>query len=800
MKKEKLLNKTFTNVKSKLEYIQKNCNEPELFEDLKQLFKHKNFNNVRITHGNTEMGKDLVFSMIDPATEEEKWYAAIVKNKKASQNDFMLGNEIGNQIRLSFDVPFKDTLGNEHNIFQVFIIINGSISENAKVVIDKHFDKEKNYIKIWDYQNLESEFSKHMEEQFLDNLSNPLTEFVNKQIQILSDMSKANSVLNLDINDINDIFINTQISISKEIKKINEYIAFNNDDVKFEQEDIDIRTIVESNNNFIIHGLPTSGKTLFLKNLGIKTLTKVNGKPNAVFYIDLINYNGDEFLLQDNIEKQFTQLTNGEKFEEKDYEKKLILIDSIDFIQNEKIRNRILKSIDEFSNSKKNYKILIATRSLETIKNSGLLKDFKDTEILPFTFSQAHSLVKKIIPDDVNKTNNFIKALKDNLLDSTLQRTPLSLTLMAILYRDDKIDLKELPANVFELYNKFTDIYLDKWDDSKGITQLYQYEQTKNIISFIAYYFHKNRLNSINETELINYLKELRNVYNYDELNDIPNFVEYLKTKKGVFYFDDIHESFMFFNHYFQEFFTSLSVDIDDESILIDKFYDEWWQNSLIFYCGKNPRRFNFHDKIIKEVTPIDVFQKLNYLYNHSKCLQASHSISINNRELIVHKLMGIYNSLMTDLIENTNIDEDFFLKDVPYVNIINQSKVIFDQIFSSKHVSTIEIISFFENILKNDLEKLNSITIYNIAYYLTFKTNNSIYFENISDFLIEKDILWSRIIFVDISFLKLKRNINDKQFLRIKRKMNKNKYIIQHYLKNTISERNDEKEINEKD
>lgn len=788
--KEKLINKKFKTVKSKLEYIQKNCNEPELFEDLKQLFKHKGFDNVRITHGNKEMGKDLVFSMIDPATEEIKWYAAIVKNKKASQNDFMQGNEIGNQIRLCFDVPYKDNLGVNHNIFQIFIIINGSISDNAKTVIENSFPKEKNYIKNWDYQDLEGQFSKYMSEQFLDNLSAPLTEFVNNQIQILSDMSKANSVLNLDINDINDIFISTQTSISKEIKKINDYIAFSSDDIKFEQEDFDVKAIFESNNNFIIHGLPTSGKTLFLKNLGIKTLTKVNGKPNAVFYIDLINCEDSNFKLTDYIANQFSELTKGEVFNDEDYNRILILIDSIDFIQNDQIKTSVLKSIEEFSSEFKNYKILLATRSLESIRNLGYLKEFKDTEILPFTFSQAHSLVKKIIPNDANKTNNFIKALKDNLLDSTLQRTPLSLTLMAILYRDDKIDLKELPANVFELYNKFTDIYLDKWDDSKGITQLYQYEQTKNIISFIASYLHKNRINYIHEEELINYLTELRNEYNYDELNNIPNFVEYLKTKKGVFYFDDINETFIFFNHYFQEYFTSLSIDVDDEELLINKFYDEWWQNTLVFYCGKNPRRFNFHEKLINNVAPNDVFQKLNFLYNHSKCLQASHSISINNRNSIVKKLLGVYNSFLDDITENENIDKEFFLKDVPYVNIINQSRVIFDQIFSSKHVSTTEIMSLFESIIENDLNHLNSVTIYNIAYYLTFKSNNSIYFEKISDYLINKDILWSRILYVDIEFLNLKKNIDEKQYLRIKRKMNKNKYIIQHYLKNTISER----------
>ena len=155
MKKENLINKSFSTVKDKLEYIQKNCNEPVLFEDLKQLFKAKGFNNVRIEHGNTEFGKDLVFSVYDTLLSEEKWYSVIVKNKKAGQNDFLPGSEIGNQINLSFQIPFTDNMGVKHPISYIFIVINGSISNNATTVIDNNFDKHKNYIKLWDYQDIE---------------------------------------------------------------------------------------------------------------------------------------------------------------------------------------------------------------------------------------------------------------------------------------------------------------------------------------------------------------------------------------------------------------------------------------------------------------------------------------------------------------------------------------------------------------------------------------------------------------------------------------------------------------------
>src|ERR1035437_6783271 len=125
-KKEKTKNKRFLSVKEKLEFIRKYCKEPELFEDLKQLFRKKGFKNVVIEHGNKEFGKDLVFSIIDPIFGEDKWFAAIVKNKNAKQNDFVTGGEIIQQVELASKTPYTDAKGNKHIVSGVFIIINGS--------------------------------------------------------------------------------------------------------------------------------------------------------------------------------------------------------------------------------------------------------------------------------------------------------------------------------------------------------------------------------------------------------------------------------------------------------------------------------------------------------------------------------------------------------------------------------------------------------------------------------------------------------------------------------------------------
>lgn len=791
-KKGTTANKVFKTVKDKLEYIQKECYETELFEDLAVLFKQKGFTNVRITHGNNEFGKDLVFSIYDKEFEEETWYGVIVKNKSATQNDFVIGNEISNQIVVALKQPYINAKAESKVISRLFIVINGKVTSNATTLISTFVSSHiMPNIKIWDYQQLKEQIENYSKEYFLDNSSPSINLYASEQIKRLSDISVSNKIFDLNFDDIEQIFVNVQTTYSKELRKINNYVSYDKDDNPYKEEDIEgSNEILNSNKNFIIHGIPTSGKTLFLKRIGLKALNNFSLKPNAVFYFDIQNHGDEEFNLKLLITEQFKSLTKGDAFDVNNFEKTIILIDSIDFINDKEKRISILGKIEEYSSDPKNLntQIIIATRNFDFLQSQKLLGDFEDSELLPFNFKQALSLVKKIIPNNTSKTNNFLTALKSSMLNTTLQRTPLSLTLLAILYRDDKIDLKELPANIFSLYDLFTDVYLDRWDASKGISQLYKYEQTKNILAFIAFYMHKLGWNSISEEQLITFLITLRTNYNYDELNEIEEFIRHLKTKNGVFSFDTTTGSFSFFNHYFQEFFASICIE-DDDKILIDNFYNNWWSNSIVFYCGKSPKTYKFHKSIIEQIIPLDIEQKLTYINIHSKCLQASHSISISNRKQVVEKILKEYDNLFKSLIEEGK-DPESVVNQIPFIGIINQSKTLFDSVFSSKHIATKETIEQFENILLDPNSSLSNITNYNIAYFLSFTTNSPFPFELFAD-IIGDDIVWNRILFVDINFLKMKKDMDDKKYLRIKRKMNKNKFLIQHILKSNISEKN---------
>lgn len=107
---------------------------------------------------------------------------------------------------------------------------------------------------------------------------------------------------------------------------------------------------------------------------------------------------------------------------------------------------------------------------------------------------------------------------------------------MAILYKEDAIDLKELPANITELYNKFSDYYLDRWDATKGLSAQYKFEETKHILAFIGQYMHVRGMREIDIPQLSGFLQEIYDKFSYDELTDIQGFIEKLKIVIAFLY------------------------------------------------------------------------------------------------------------------------------------------------------------------------------------------------------------------------------------------------------------------------
>ena len=327
------------------------------------------------------------------------------------------------------------------------------------------------------------------------------------------------------------------------------------------------------------------------------------------------------------------------------------------------------------------------------------------------------------------------------------------------------------------MYNKFVDTYLDRWDSSKGLSRQYQYDQTKIILGFIALELNERGATCITEADLLSFLSDLKKEFNYEELTNLNEFVDHLKWSNGVFNYDEATNSFSFFNHYFQEYFVSIAIDDSNEHILNNNFFSDWWENAIVFYCGKQPRRDAYLKHASKKIIPITLQDKYNYLQRVSSCVQASHAISIASRLEIVDRMVKGFDDFYLQAIEDGRKGETIAFFQTTMTFVIN-IRDFFEKLFSSKHISTNETLDYLENILLDNKENLSDVTRYSIAYFVSFHKKSPTALE----IFIEDTTLpmfWNRVIFVDINFLKFKKSVDRNTFLRIKRKMTKHKFSI---------------------
>lgn len=128
---------------SKLELEQKLgniSNEEEFRQLLKEILEDLGFQDIELTHGTDEMGKDIVFSNRNKFKMKE-WNAIVAKVGKIKTDD---ARKLPDKIKLliyqveeAYAFKYEDDKGSKHFITRVFIATNESITKDAKKRIRK---------------------------------------------------------------------------------------------------------------------------------------------------------------------------------------------------------------------------------------------------------------------------------------------------------------------------------------------------------------------------------------------------------------------------------------------------------------------------------------------------------------------------------------------------------------------------------------------------------------------------------------------------------------------------------------
>jgi hypothetical protein len=603
----------------------------------------------------------------------------------------------------------------------------------------------------------------------------------------------------LNTTELEKFDLEIRVRQDKKVKEKSQYLSNPNQKKVFNNLKLfpEIDKLVNKSKYILAHGIATSGKTTLLKTTGSKFLK--SKKDGLVFFIELgKSFEGKiKTSILDIIKNEYKAYTNQELALEVYKGKILLLLDGLDEVPNKSTRDNLILEITKFK-VYKDVQIVLSSRTCDYIENNTLINNhFEKYELLPLNPKEMITLAQTIIKND-SDFKNFVTLIKKSELFNAFPKTPLTTILLAILFKEKTIDIKDLPRNITELYNKFMDIFLHKWDKSRGISEQFKIQQKEFVLKSIANYLQINNKISIRESELFEILNNLKKDYPL-EIEDAKTFVERLCNRTSLF-IKDIDDSYRFFHLTMQEFLTAKNFTYSDEKILLDNFYNEWWLNTNIFYAGRQPTNFDLLHKIseLEGYYPLDVDSRVNYIIHTSKVLSAAHTIKKIEQRKVLESIFSIFNVLVKDVVNTivgiegakNKIEVRVYRQTI--LDIIIFLRDFFNEFLGSTYFNEQLSEIWLDMAKEKEIRNYSDISLYCLAYCLSVQSKDSQYLlEFIDNENIDINVRWYKIVEVDIDIKKLAIS-NKKAVLKIKRKAFKHKkYIEQQFnqkLKNHYS------------
>jgi hypothetical protein len=256
-----------------------------------------------------------------------------------------------------------------------------------------------------------------------------------------------------------------------------------------------------------------------------------------------------------------------------------LLIDGLDEVPVEE-RIRILELAKSIANAR-DYSVVVSSRRVDLLREP--VEGWTTYELMPLEFGQAMGLFEKIID-----SGSTLGVLREGLehVGGSLDLTPLSLLLLLELAER----YHEIPASVTELYDRYADQVLGKYDREKGIEVLFEYEMKKRFLGEMAYreLVSKNRLD-MPYADFMVFGAQYFRAYDWDSaswdslVHELERACILRADRDGLVQFR--HRSFA---EFFSAYYLGLDTgDIEDvNNVATDLYFDPVWSDVAFYFFG----------------------------------------------------------------------------------------------------------------------------------------------------------------------------------------------------------------------
>ncbi len=563
--------------------------ETELHKQLKELFGNMQPDyTVEVTHGAEELGKDLVVVKKDEFTlevigvvvkkghirgqtvgevdEVKARLKRVLPGRKKSKID-----EIESQVEQALAHPAKmKQIFATLPVSKVFVVLAGDLSNQARTRLEAEL---KGNVEVFDVNWLVDKFTIFYPQVFFEG---KVCDFLQERIQKLEGRSwLCKKGISLSECFVEPLVATVDLPVELDDKSLALMIG------KRKMPFSKLKSILKGAARVILVGDPGVGKSAAVTKLEIDALKQasaslISGAPKEepieipllVAARDILEVRTAEELLHSYFSTE--EVIRRFKVEQ-------IMVDALDEVPPLQ-RAEVIKRSEKVSREL-NCRLVITSRKVDIIDTPP--EGFKEYELLPFEFGQALKLFEKVA-----QSKQTLTALKNGLerVKFHIPMVPLSLLLIIELVEDRK----EIPASLTELYDRFFDMGLGRYDKEKDIEVLFEYRIKKSFLAELAYcqFLGKGRL-EVPQVEFEKFLGEYASEQNWDKTS-LDGFVKELQ-RAGVV---DLREAVTFRHRSFLDYFAAVYLfDKQDElenlhDLVVQIYFDDLWGDVAFFYIG----------------------------------------------------------------------------------------------------------------------------------------------------------------------------------------------------------------------
>jgi hypothetical protein len=335
-----------------------------------------------------------------------------------------------------------------------------------------------------------------------------------------------------------------------------------------------------------------------------------------------------------------------------------VFIDALDEVPNMDMQQLVVKKAIDFQNRYSNCRVFISSRDYSYIEQIPELNTFVQFHLSPISFKQAEKILKRLLKTEslpMTEAEEFLRRMQDV---HGLELNPLIVTIFAASSEHSR---RDIPANITELFKKFTEQMLGRWDSSKGLALQYQAPLKDFVLTQITYKLHSKKKTRIQVVTLKKIIEE--ELVSRGHKANIEILTDEIVNRSGLF--RKIGDEIEFRHFMLQEFFAGRGIPSPEN--VHQLVVDNWWRRSLVFYFGEKPNEGELLQKLICKLDSVSEPDAYQGTITLGLAIQASYLLVITEKipivEWVIVKMAKIFHDFEKEVVSKSNFPLHDFLK-----------------------------------------------------------------------------------------------------------------------------------------